>query len=214
MTESNNPKSIMKSLFEQTDKRLNDIEKEKQKLEKEKEELEQIKIEENKRITEKFAESIRSLVNETLTTASSNTGPVSVSNFDNMGYTISNDTLDSWQFHVLGELARKTHTGYKIDDEGLHIILNYSKWGEGCVDETYGGNLNDENIDYDYLAELLKPYSIFAEKIERCYENCGDGSREYIKFIEITALRKKELEAQFVKKRATKYSGYKDKFEW
>ncbi len=179
------------NLFKQADQRIADLEAKR---------IERInaQIEAKNRLvietTQKYAESIISLVKHTLSTAVSNKGNLSLSQYPNIGFPIPNDRLeDFFSSTILSNLAKPYYTGYEIDNLGLHITLNFSRWGEGCVDETYGGSFNDVNIDYNYLAELLNPYLIFVDKKEEKDCDGGTGSRRYYNLIVITAYREKSL---------------------
>lgn len=202
------------ALFKETDKRISEIELEKYKLKEEEARIERIKMKEQKLLakknTEEYAESILSLVSDTLSTANSKVGDIDVHKY-HMGNPIPNGELNSLAFSVFSDLAKITNTGYKIDDEGLHIILNYSSYAYG-FDDIHGGSFDDQNIDYTYLRKLLKPYSIYVQKVERTFASCGDGEREDIKFIEITLLREKKLETGYVRKLAAKYNRYKSDY--
>ena len=215
----NNINENIASLFNEANERINKHEEEEREIKLAKERMAKEQAERRQRTiretTENYYRSIVSLVCDTLNNAESREGNISISDYNNLGNPISNISLDH-DFRKFSELVKLTHTGYRFTNGNseLHIILNYSRWGEGCIDTEYGGTFDDSNIDYDDLATLLNPHSIYVDKIERKYVNAGNGEREYIKFIEIAAFSRKDLAKEYEKTKCKRYEKYQNKHSY
>lgn len=184
-------------------------------IEKRNEEEKSERIELIRKSTEDFSKEILGLVSDVLDTINTSSGSIDsniLHKYPSLCKTISEDSLKN-KFHKFHELANESKTGYSMNDESLSIILNYSGYCE-CMSSTIlgGASFDDTNINYDYLAELLSPYSISVEKVTKEYCNYSVGEDEYIIFLEITATKSKNLTQSPVKAyKNSKWDKYKDK---
>ncbi len=108
--------------------------------------------------TEEFAASILSLVNNTLATADKRQDCIkSVKKYKNLG-------------KITSEKVGETElSSYCISDKGLTISLNYSRKSVDEVSLRSGNFLNNVNIDWEYLTEILDYMNITIQRDEKIY---------------------------------------------